>query len=253
MTKVEENDACRYRDVERGDLASHRYTDEEVAVFLDVLMQAFAFATQDEDSGTCIVDAVVGRGAALVKAVYPEAPFPEPLQGLPDIGHAHDGQVFYGSGGSFGHRFGKPNGAALRDDDRGGAGCVRGSYDSAEIVRIFDAVEHDNQLGIRGDIFQLPVRLIGAKGDDSLMNSALGSPVKRVARLEPNRDAGESGKVHDLLKARTTSTASDQDTIQRTVRAQRFPDRMNADKYRQTLLRNRAIPAGHVLMVTLNG
>ena len=76
-----------------------------------------------------------------------------------DIGGAHHGQILERTGGGLGDHVGKPHCAPFRNDDAARARGMRRAHDRAQIVRIFHAVEHHQQLRGGRDVVELRIAL----------------------------------------------------------------------------------------------
>src|SRR4051812_7495903 len=103
-------------------------------------MQSLAFSAQNENGGPIEGCGGVKFGPALVQSVNPKAALLELFKGLVDVRHPDDGKMFDGSGSRLSDCFGKSRGAPLRNDNSRCSCGVCGANNSAEIVRIFNAV-----------------------------------------------------------------------------------------------------------------
>src|SRR5580693_5025869 len=127
-------------------------------------MQAAAFAAEHDGGGGGELDSIVIVLAAFVQSVDPIAALFQVLEGVPDVHDAHDRQIGQRTGGSACHGLGKPDGAALRNNDGGRAGSVGGANDGAQIMRVLDAVDDDMQATGRGGFIESRVFFGGAEG-----------------------------------------------------------------------------------------
>ena len=143
------------------------------------------------------------------------------------------GNVFEGAGGGFGDGFRKPGGAAFRDDDGAGSRGMGGADDRAEIVRIFDAVQDDEEFGRGGDIFEFGVLLFSSERDDSLMRFDAGEAIERATILKADRRAAFAREIDDLLQAMAARSASDEDAIEGALCPQRFDNRVDSNQNSQ--------------------
>jgi hypothetical protein len=191
-------------------------------------VKAFAFGAHDDDGMIGPGDAIVGRVAALIQAIDKVAHVLEGAKGLIDIAGAHDRQVFESSGGCFGNGIGQAHGAPLGDDDRSGPGGMRGTDDSAKVMRVFHAVENNDESGSRRYILKLRVLFGGSESDDSLMGAGAGQAVERVAFFETDGCAGLAGEIDDFLDASSAESAGDEDALQRALSAKRFDNGMDS-------------------------
>jgi hypothetical protein len=94
---------------------------------------------------------------------------------------------------------GQTDGATLRDNDAVCAGSVGGPDESPEIVRVFNAVEHNDKAVIGLAPFDQHVDigvLFGARNcDDSLMGVGLGGAIELFASQEPDLDSAGAARV----------------------------------------------------------
>lgn len=191
-------------------------------------MQPLAFAAEHEGGGGIKLDLVVVLLAALIEAVDPEAAFLKPVQFLADVADADDGQMFDGAGGSLGDGFGEAGGAAFGDENGIGAGGVGGADDGAEVVRIFDAIEQDEALGVGQDVFFGRVLLGRAEGDDALMGGALHDAVNGFAGFKTHGDLGLAAKIDDFLELCAAGAFGDQDTVEGAAGTEGLADGMDS-------------------------
>ena len=114
-------------------------------MFLDHFVQAVALAAQDEYSRPRIIDFSVKLAGAFIQAIDPEpAPF-QLFERLVDIANANHGKMFERAGGRLGDGFVQSGRAPLGDQNCGSARGMRRAHNRAQIVRIFHAVEQDQQ------------------------------------------------------------------------------------------------------------
>ena len=121
--------------------------------------------------------------------VDPEALFLEAAQRLGDVADAHDLDVLQPARGDLLDDRRHPGGAVLRDEHRRDAGERRVADHRAEVVRVLDAVEHDEErpasAGEPGEhLVEVARRPRAGLGDDPLVDAAAGQAVER-ARVDP--------------------------------------------------------------------
>jgi len=108
-------------------------------------MQALPLATEDDGCRSRVIDVAVELIAAFVQTVNPKALLLEFFKSVGDIADTNYGEMLERTGRGFGDRFGEPRGPALGNQDSRCACCVRGTDDGAQVVRIFHAVEDDEE------------------------------------------------------------------------------------------------------------
>jgi len=185
-------------------------------------MQAFAFAAHYNHGVVGEFDGIVGGFAALVETVDEVAHVLERAQGLVDIGGANYRQMFKRPGRGFGHGFGESGGAAFRHYDRARSGRVRGANDGAEVMRIFHAIEHNDQRRMRGYVFEFRVLLFRAERDDALMGFDARETVHRAAIFKADRRASVAGEIDDFLHATAGQSARHEDAFEGALCAESF-------------------------------
>ena len=168
-------------DVERGDRAGHGDAEEVVAGLLDQVVEAGAFAAEDEDAVGAEVEVGVVGGAALVEAEDPDVGLLHLLEGADEVGDAGDADVLGGAGGGFGDGGGDGGGAALGEDDAVDAGAVGGAEEGAEVVGVLDAVEGEEEAVVgwsgflRGEqVFDGEEGALADQGEGSLVGVGAG-------------------------------------------------------------------------------
>ncbi len=92
-----------------------------------------------------VVERVVTLGAALVQPHDPQIFVFQFFQRPGDVGHFSDGKVLAGAGGCLDHCRGHARRTAFRDHHSVGAGGVGGAKNRAQIVRVFNSIQHHHQ------------------------------------------------------------------------------------------------------------
>jgi hypothetical protein len=138
--------------------------------------------------------------------------------------------MFQSAGRSLRDGLGQPCGAAFGDHDGAGSRSVSGANDGAQVVRIFDSVQHDQKFGSGGDVFELRVFLFGTESDDTLMGLGAGETVQRASVFETHGRFVGSGEVDDFLEAMAPGATRDDDAFERAFCAQSFGDGMNTNQ-----------------------
>ena len=112
------------------------------------VVEALAFAAEDDDGVCGPVIGVVVDGAALVEADAPDVLLLELLEGADEIDDAGDAYVFGGAGGGFDGDGAKGRRTSLRENDTVDASSVSGAQERAEVLGIFDAVKGEQEAGV---------------------------------------------------------------------------------------------------------
>jgi hypothetical protein len=229
----EEDDPGGDRYVERCYFPRHGDADKRVAVLLYLLMQTFSLGAHDDSGRRGPIHLVVIFGTALIDAVDPEAPFFKVFEGSIDIDNSRNGRIFQSAGGGFGDSFRQARGAAFGDYHRTGARGVGGANDCAQIVRIFDAIEYDDEPGVDGGFVEIGILGGGPESDDALMNDATSDALQRSAVFKADGGFGATGKIDDLLNARPAGAFRDEDAIEGSACFERLDYWMKTDQNSQ--------------------
>ncbi len=209
------DDGAGDRDVERGDLARHGDAQQVVAGLLDQVVQAGAFAAEDEDAVGAEVEVGVVGGAALVEAEHPDVGLLHLLQRADEVGDAGDADVLGGSGGGLGDGGGDGGGAAFGQDDAVDAGAVGGAEQRAEVVGVFDAVEGEEEavcspVFFRGEqVFDGEEGALADHGEGALVGVGAGEAGELVAGFEGDADAGGAAEFGQALQAFVSALAGE--------------------------------------------
>ena len=142
-----EDDGTGGGDVERADAAGHGNAEQVVAGAADKIVEARAFAAEDDDEIAGEVELVVVGWAALVETDDPEVVLLEVFEGADEVDDAGDAEVLGGAGAGFDGGGAERGGAALGEDDAVDAGAIGDAEQRAEVLRIFDAVEGEDEAG----------------------------------------------------------------------------------------------------------
>lgn len=209
------------RDVERGDLAGHGDSQKMIAGLLDQVMETGAFASENEDAVGGEGEVGVVGGSALVKTDDPDVGLLHLFEGADEVRDAGDADVFGGSGGGFGDGRGDRGAATLGKNNAVDPGSVGGSKESAQIVRIFHAIESEEEsvmtVGRRDEkILNGEESPLAKIGDDALMGFGFGDTGELIAGFDRDTDASGTGEGGEAIELCITSLASDGDPVEAT-------------------------------------
>ena len=219
---------------------------QKVAAIARVLMHAGAFSAQDEHGGRDVCDVSVAFFGALIHAVDPVAFFFQVLERAIEISDADDGEVLEGTGGGLGHGIGEADGAALRDENAGGAGGIGGTHDGPEVVWIFDTIGGDDE-GPERDFVELGIAMGGGDGDDTLVGGGTGGTIQDGARLEAYGDTALPREVDERLDADAAGPFGNQDAIHLAAAFESFQNRVDAG---ENIFCENVFIRGHYLSVS---
>ena len=123
--------------------------EEMIAGAADEIVQACAFAAEDDDEIAGEIELVVGGGAAFVETDDPEITALEFFEGSNEVDDAGDAEMLGGSGTGFDGGGAEWSGAALGEEDAVDTRAIGDAKKSAEILRVFNAVEREEEAGGR--------------------------------------------------------------------------------------------------------
>ena len=142
------------------------------------------------------------------------------------------GMMLRGARGRFDRGTGKSGGAALGNDDAVGARAIGGANQRAQVMRIFDAVEHNDEAVFAAMLFEqgVDIGVLLARGDRNyaLMGVGVGQAIKLLARQEAHLDAAGAAIIDQALHPFVVPLARDANVLEAAgARFQRFANRMN--------------------------
>src|SRR6266542_664682 len=186
---LEQGQRAGDRGVQAGDLAGHWDADQHVAGLADQPVQAGALAADHHADG--LVGQVELEQARFRPAVQPDAPQAggaQALQSAGEVGDLGHGHVLERAGGGLHGRGGQRGAAVAGQDDPVAAGGLGAADQRAEVVRVLDAVEgqeerrlgaaeRDGQQLVEPDRFELR-----DDGGNTLVGAGLGMGVQERAR-----------------------------------------------------------------------
>ena len=187
-----------------------------VACAADEIVQAVALAPEDDDGVGREIVLVVTGGAALVETDAPDVVFFQLLKSADEVDDAGDADVFGGSGGGFDSDGAEGCGAALGDEDAVDSGGIGGAEERAEVLRVFDAVEREDQAGsgTGEEVFEVEEFAGADDGDDALMGRGMGEAGELFAGLEAETDVVLAAGVDDALEPLVVTLAGDADVVE---------------------------------------
>src|ERR1019366_3741317 len=124
------------------------------------------------------------------------------------------------------------SGATLRDDDAVRAGCVGSANERAQVVRIFHAIEHNQETVLTVALLEqgVNVRVLFAAGDryNALMSVGVGGAIELLARQEAHLHTAGAAVVNQALHPLVMPLACNADVFKAArARFQRLANRMD--------------------------
>jgi hypothetical protein len=177
-----------------------------IAGALDEIVKACALAAQNEDTIAGEVELVVIGFAALVETDDPEILLLELLEGADEIDDAGDAKVFCCASAGFDGNGAKWRGAALGEHDDVDACAVRNAEQRAEVLRVFDAIEREDEARLAGSLWLEEIfdgeELCGANdGYDTLVCGGAGELGEVLARFLADTDVRLAAGFDEALDA----------------------------------------------------
>jgi len=231
-----ENDGSGGRDVQRGDAAGHGNAEEVVAGATNKIVQASALAAEDDREIACEVELVVIGQASFVETDDPEVVALEFFESADEVDDAGDAKVLGCARAGFDDRGAEGCGAALGEDDTVNAGAVGDAEKCAEILRIFNAVEREDEAGCGRlarigfeEVFDGEEFLRVDEGNDALVRGRFGGEGELLSGLLPNADSSLAALCDEALQAIVLALAGDEDVVKAAATGfESFLDRMQA-------------------------
>jgi hypothetical protein len=211
-------------DVERADAACHGNTQQVVTGATDEIVKAGTLATENDDAVASEVEAiVVGLAARVFAGIETDDPEILPLEllkGAHKIHDASDAEMLGGPGAGLHGDCAQGGGTALCDDNAINARSIGDAQQSAKVLRIFDAVEGENEtsgtgLGRVGEkqILDGEKLLRADHCDNSLVAFRLGKLGQLLAGFLTDPDAGLATDGDEPLQALIVSFAGDENMV----------------------------------------
>jgi len=195
---------CGY--IERADAASHGNPQQMVAGAADEIVQARAFAAEDEDAVAGEIELVVVARAAFVETDDPEIAALQLFESADEIDDAGNAQVFCSAGAGLDGDRAQRGRPPLGEHDAVDSGSISDTQQGPEILRVFNAIESEQQAaGTRfesfEEIFDRERLLRANQRDDALVGRSLGQLRQLLARLLANAQTGLAAESDKAFKA----------------------------------------------------
>lgn len=201
---LEEHHGTGGGNIERGHLAGHGNAQQVIAGAADQIVQARAFASEDDYGIGRKVVAVVILRAALVEPDDPEVVLFQGFEGANQIDHAGEAEVLGGSGRGLEGGGGERRGAALSEEDAIDAGGFGGAKQRAEVLRVFYAVERENEAGFctGQQVLNVEEVALANDSDDALVGGGSGETGEGIAGLGAGFHSGGAAEGGDGAEPR---------------------------------------------------
>jgi hypothetical protein len=224
-------------DVEGADAASHGNAQQVIAGAADKIVKAGAFSAKNENAVAGEIELVVVAGAAFVETDDPEIVALELFKGADEIDDAGDAEVLGSSGAGLDGGGAKWCGPAFGEQDAVDAGAIGDTKKRAEILRVFYAVECEEETSGRFDgggrgleeVLESEKFLRADKCNDALVGGGIGGEGKLLARPLKDADACVAALGDEAGEAVVVALTGNENVIEATAPGlESFRDRMQA-------------------------
>ncbi len=230
-----ENNGAGGRDVEGADATGHGNAQQVIAGAADEIVQARALAAKDDDEIAGEVELVVIGFAAFVETDDPKVVLLEFFEGADEIDDAGDAEVLGCAGAGFDGGGAEWSGAALGEDDAIDSGAIGNAEQSAEVLRIFDAIESEDEAcgGARSrrskQILDGEKFLRADKRDNALVGRSFCGEGELLARLFQDPNANLATLGDEAGQTQVLALAGNQDVVKAPLAgSEGFLDRVQA-------------------------
>jgi hypothetical protein len=191
-----------------------------VAGAADEIVEAGALAAKDQDAVAGEVEAVVVGLTTLVESDDPDILLFQLFEGAGEIDDAGDAEVLDRSGAGLDGYGTEGRGAAFGEQDAIDAGAVGYAEQRAEILRVFNAVEGEQETGCAGEgrlgreeVFEGEEFLGTDEGDDAMVGGGAGAEGELITGLGEDADSGLAAKGDELVEAEVVALAGHQHVV----------------------------------------
>ena len=193
-----------------------------VAGAADQIVKARAFTSQDEDAVAGEVELVVVGVAAFIETDDPKIVTLKLLERADEVDYAGDAEVLRCAGAGFYRDRAEWGGPSLGEDDAVDARAIGYAEKCAEILRVFDTVEGEEEASDAGfccragleEVFDGERLLRMDKGDYTLVGGGLGNEGKLLAGFLTDTDARLTAPSHQLFEAGVVALLSYEDMVE---------------------------------------
>ena len=215
-----EYDGAGGGDVQGTDPAGHGDAEQMVAGAADEVVEAGAFASEDEHAVAGEIEPVVAGGAAFVESDDPEVLALKFFEGADEVDDAGDAEMFGGACAGFDGYGAEGSRAAFGEEHAVDACSIGDAEKRAKVLRVLYAVESEKQAGSerRGrwrlkQVFKSEEGLGTDESDDALMGRGSGALGELLAQLGAHGDTGLTAGGDDAGEALVVALASDQNMV----------------------------------------
>ena len=194
--RLEQTDSGRHRNVQALHGSTQRDRHEPPALLTGEAAKAAPLASEHERERHPEVGLVERTAGARIGADHRKSRFVDSFEGTGEVRHGDEREPFGSAARRLAGRRGQGSAPVLRDDDRVGSRAGRASHAGAEVARILNLVEHDEQVRSRFSIEEAVERQHRCRrtrpvaGGHALMGALPRHPVDGPTADPVHRDSG---------------------------------------------------------------
>jgi hypothetical protein len=195
------------------------------------IVESCTFASEHNYSIGPKIVAVVIRCATLVQTDAPDIAFFEGFEGTDQVDDAGEAEMLGGAGRGLDGDGAEGGGTALGEEDAVDSGSFGGAEDGSEVLRIFNAVEGQDEAGFRAfeKVFGGEEFSLTNDGHDTLVAGGSGYACEGIAGLSAERDFGGAAEFDDGLEPLVVSFLRNAYVVEAAgTGSERFFDRVEA-------------------------
>ncbi len=225
------NDGSGGGDVQRAHATGHGDAKQMVAGAADEIVKSCALATEDDDEVAGEIELIVVGCAPFIETDDPEIVALEIFKSADKVDDTGDAKMLGGACAGLDGGGAEGSGTALGEDDAIDTGAIGNAEKSAEILRVFNAVEGEDEASCRvagyglEEIFDGERFLRTDERDDSLMSSVVGGGRELLARFTAYGDSGLAELRDEAFKPVVAALPCDEDLVK--AAAARFESFLN--------------------------
>ena len=183
------------------------------------VVQAGAFAAQDQDAVPGEIEAVVVGRTSLIESNDPDVLLLQFFECPDQVHNPRNPQVFRRARAGLQSHWAERGGAPLREDDTIDTGSIRNAEQRTEVLRIFYAVQCHKKARLRRirsreQVLDRKKLLRLHKGDNALVCIGSGKLREMLTRLLPHSDAGVTAVGDQPGEPVIVALGGDQDMIE---------------------------------------
>jgi hypothetical protein len=207
-----------------------------IAGAADKIVQTCSLAAENDDEIAREIELVVVGGSTFVETDDPKIVVLKVFEGAHQVDDTRDAKVLGCAGAGFDGRGREGCGTTLGKDNAVDARAVGNAKQCAKVLRIFNAIERENEAGRGGpggigseEILDGEELLRTDQCDNALMRGSLGGKRKLLPSIQADTDARLAALLDEALKTIVKALTRNEDVIKVTAAGfESFLDRVQA-------------------------